>query len=336
MNTKGWGIIGASTIAREYMIGAINAQQDSCAVAVMSRSMRRARRLAQELNVERSYDDLDALLSDPDIDVIYVCTTNERHKEETLAAAAAGKHVLCEKPLALTLSDAREMILACDRAGVIMGTNHHLRNAVTHRKLRSLIRRGAIGRPLAARVFHAVSLPQHLRTWRINNSGAGAGVVLDITVHDTDTLRFILEDEVIEVCAQTACHGLGEEGVEDTVMGVMRFRHGVLAQFHDAFTIGHAGTGLQVHGTEGSLFAEDVMTQRPVGRIYRRVHDKKETITLGPSEDLYTRAVRLFNRSMDGLGEPSATADDGLRSLAVALAVLESAQTGTRIKVRYA
>ncbi len=335
MPKKGWGIIGASTIAREYMIRAINAQQDSRAVAVMSRSMRRGRRLAQELNVERIYDNLDALLSDPEIDVIYISSTNERHKEETVAAAAAGKHVLCEKPLALTLSDARKMIHACEEAGVIMGTNHHLRNAVTHRKLRSLIRRGAIGRPLAARVFHAVSLPQHLRTWRINNPDAGAGVVLDITVHDTDTLRFILEDEVVEVSAQTASQGMAHEGIEDAVMGVMRFRRGVMAQFHDAFTIAHAGTGLEIHGTEGSLFAENVMTQRPVGRIYRRVNNKKEVITLGPSENLYTRAVRLFNRALDGLGEPSATANDGLRSLAVALSVLESAKTGMCIKVRY-
>ena len=130
-NTLGWGLIGASTIARQYMIPAINAQPDSRVVAVMSRSAKRARRYANENGIARSYDAVEALLADPAVDVVYISTTNERHKAETMAAAHAGKHVLCEKPLALNLADALEMTATCREAGVIMGTNHHLRNAVT-------------------------------------------------------------------------------------------------------------------------------------------------------------------------------------------------------------
>ena len=329
-------MIGASTIAREWMINAINAQKDSHVEAIMSTSERRAQRLAHEFSIGKAYTDLDAMLDDSDVDVVYVGTTNELHMSQTIAAAKAGKHVLCEKPLALTLRHARNMVDTCKKAGVVMGTNHHLRNAVTHRTLRRLVLSGSIGRPLAVRVFHAVSLPRHLRTWRINNPKAGAGVVLDITVHDTDTLRFILDDEVKEVTALTASQGLGKSGVEDAVMGVMRFSKGTMAQFHDAFTIGHAGTGLQVHGTEGSLIAEDVMTQKPVGRIYRRVGDRKEMITLSSPVNLYERAIKHFNHAVDGEGEPAATADDGLRSLAVALAVQESAKSQCSVKVTYA
>ncbi len=331
----GWGLIGASTIARQYMIPAINAQADSCVVAVMSRSAERARRYADDHGIARSYDAVEALLDDPEVDVIYISTTNERHKAETLAAARAGKHVLCEKPLALTLDDALEMTAACREAGVVMGTNHHLRNAVTHRTLRRLINEGAIGQPLAACVFHAVYLPPHLQTWRIKAPETGAGVILDITVHDTDTLRFVLDDEVESVTAISARQGLAEGDLEDAVMGVMQFRSGVLAQFHDAFTIKHTGTGLQVHGTEGSLLAEDVMTQRPIGRIYLRRQDQVEEVDLGPPEDLYTRAVGLFNAATRGDAQPAATGNDGVRSLAVGLAVLESAQTGQRVRVRY-
>ena len=335
-NTKGWGLIGASTIARQYMIPAINAQPDSRVVAVMSRSAQRARQYADDNGIARSYDAVEALLADPEVDVVYISTTNERHKAETLAAAAAGKHVLCEKPLALNLADALEMAAACRAAGVVMGTNHHLRNAVTHRTLRRLIKEGAIGQPLAARVFHAVYLPPHLQTWRIKDPATGAGVILDITVHDTDTLRFVLDDEVEAVTAISTQQGLAEGGLEDAVMGVMQFQSGLLAQFHDAFTIKHAGTGFQIHGTEGSLLADDVMTQQPIGRISLRRGDQTKAVDLDPSEDLYTRAVRLFNRAVQGNGHPSATADDGVRSLAVALAVLESTQTGQRVRVRYA
>ena len=331
-----WGIIGAATIARQYMIRAIRAQPDGEVAAIMSRSPERAKAFAREHGIRGHYSQVDDILADPAVDAVYICTTNERHKEETLAAARAGKHVLCEKPLALSLDDARDMVAACESAGVVMGTNHHLRNAATHRTLRSLVADGTIGQPLAARVFHAVMLPANLRTWRIKDASTGAGVILDITVHDTDTLRFILQDEVTEVSALMAQTGLGEGAIEDAVMGVMQFSGGVMAQFHDAFTVAHAGTGLEVHGTEGSLFAREVMTQEPVGQIHLRRGAHTEPVALcAEPEDLYTHAVRKFHQAMRGEGSPAATGVDGVRSLAVGIAVLESAREGRRVTVRY-
>src|SRR6266536_2007203 len=137
----GWGLIGASDIARTRMIAAIRAQLDSDVVAVMSSQIERARSYATQTNIPHAYDSLDAILSDPDVDVVYISTTNELHAQQTLAAARAGKHVLCEKPLALSLDDAREMVATCQAAGVVMATNHHLRNAATHRALRRLLYR---------------------------------------------------------------------------------------------------------------------------------------------------------------------------------------------------
>lgn len=329
----GWGLIGASTIARSYMIRAINAQPHSRVVAVVSSDPARGRAFAAAHGIPRAHDSLDALLADPEIDVVYISTTNEQHKAQTLAAARAGKHVLCEKPLALTLADAREMVAACQAAGVVLGTNHHLRNAVTHRALRRLVKEGAIGQPLAARVFHAVYLPKHLQSWRIDNPAAGGGVILDITVHDADTLRFVLDDEPVEVTAMTASQGMARQGLADSVMGVIRFRGGTLAQFHDAFTIRHTLTGFEVHGTEGSLLARDVMTQEPRGRIFLQRQDQREAIDPGPPEDLYTRSVRLFNAAVLGEGQPAATGEDGVRSLAVALAAAESAASGRVVRI---
>lgn len=324
----GWGLIGASTIAGSYMIRAINTQPNSRVVAVASSNPERGRAFAREHAIPTSHSTVKELLADPAVDVVYVSTTNDLHKEQTLAAARAGKHVLCEKPLALSLDDARAMVAACHTAGVVMGTNHHLRNAVIHRSLRRLIKDGAIGRPLAARVFHAVYLPEHLQGWRIGRPEAGGGVILDITVHDADTLRFVLDDEPVEVTALTASQGMAAAGLADAVMGVIRFESGLLAQFHDAFTIRHTGTGFEVHGTEGSLVGRDVMTQAPIGSITLRRGDKSETVDPGPHEDLYTRSVRLFNGAVLGTGQPAATGEDGIRSLAVALAATASAASG--------
>ncbi len=327
-----WGLIGASTIGREWMVAAIGAQPDSMVAAVASSSAERARRYADELGIPMAYGSVAGLLAEPTIDAVYISTTNEWHEPQALAAVAAGKHVLCEKPLALSLDSAQRMVEASAAAGVVLGTNHHLRNAATHRKIRELIQTGAIGQPLAARVFPAVYLPPHLQSWRIDRPDAGGGVILDITVHDADTLRFALGDEVAEVTAMTANQGMGRAGLEDAVMGVMRFRNGVIAQFHDAFTAPHASTGFEVHGTEGSLYGRDVMTQRPVGTVTLRREGNEEEVPVD-HENLYERSVRCFNAAIRGEGEPAATGADGVQSLAVALAVREAAETGQTVRV---
>jgi 1,5-anhydro-D-fructose reductase (1,5-anhydro-D-mannitol-forming) len=331
----GWGLIGASDIAKTRMIEAINGQPDSAVVAVMSTSEERAKRYAAENGIPRHYVSVEALLADPEVDVVYISTTNERHKAEVTLAANAGKHVLCEKPLALTMPDAREMLETCKRAHVVLGTNHHLRNAVTHRAVRRLIREGAIGKPLAARVFHAVYLPPRLQGWRLDKPEAGGGVILDITVHDADALHFALDDNAEEVVAISSQQGLAQGGLEDAVMGVIRFRNGLLAQFHDAFTIKHTPTGFEVHGSEGSLVARDVMTQEPQGRLFLQREGKREEVDLGTHENLYAHQVLHFNAAANGQGMPFTTGEDGVRSLAVAMAVLESARTGQRVAVHY-
>src|SRR5271165_1448427 len=110
---------------------------------------------------------------------------------------------------------------------------------------------------------------------------------------------------------------------------------GVLAQFHDAFTIKHTRTGFEVHGTEGSLIGEDVMTQEPRGHVFLQREDRREEVNLGSHENLYVHQVRHFNDAAHGRGVPFATAEDGIRSLAVATAVVESARSGQRVPVSY-
>src|SRR5246500_4579992 len=220
-----WGLIGASDIAKTRMIPAIRSRPDSTITGVLSSSAERAKSYAAENSIPKAYHKLDDFLQDPEIDVVYVSTTNELHAAQAIAAAKAGKHILSEKPLALTLADAEAMVSTAKEKGVVFGTNHHLRNAVTHRTMRQLIKEGVIGKPLAARVFHAVYLPPHLQGWRVNRPEAGGGVILDITVHDADTLHFLLDDDVQDVIARSAQQGVGQGDLADAVMGVMYFRN---------------------------------------------------------------------------------------------------------------
>ena len=152
--------------------------------------------------------------------------------------------------------------------------------------------------------------------------------MLDITVHDADTVRFVLGDDPVEVTAMTAAHGMGKRGLPDAVMGVMRMQSGVLVQFHDAFTVKHMPTGFEIHGTDGSIVARNCMTQNPVGELIVRRGNEERVVDDFDRGDLYTRSVRNFTAAVNGTGSPSATGEDGLWSLATALAVAESAATG--------
>lgn len=326
-----WGLIGASTIAREWVIGAIRASGGEV-VSVMSSSAERGQAYAAENGIGRSVTSLDELVGDQDVDAVYISTTNELHHGQALAAIRAGKHVLCEKPLAMSLNDGCEMVLKACEAGVVLGTNHHLRNAATHRAMREAIAAGKIGRPIAARVFHAVHLPPHLQGWRLDKPEAGGGVILDITVHDADTLRFVLDDDPIEAVAISHSAGMGKEGLEDGVMGVLRFRSGVIAQFHDDFTTKYAETGLEVHGTAGSLIGRNVMTQRPVGTVVLRNEEGESELPLD-HRNLYETALSAFHSAIEGQGRPSASGEDGVWSLATGLAVVKAAATGAAVEI---
>lgn len=327
-----WGFVGASTIARQFMIAAVR-QAGGAVRWTVSGDAARARAFADENDIPQATDRLDAMLADPAVAAVYISTTNERHLPQALAAIAAGKHVLCEKPLALTVADAARMIRAAKDGGVVFATNHHLRNAGSHLAIRDIVTSGRLGRVLSVRVHHAVHLPPHLQGWRINDPSAGGGVIPDITVHDADTVRFHLGEDPVEIVAQAGTSGMGQ-GVEDSVMSVWSMPSGAMVMAHESFTHPHAGTGIEIHGTEGSVIARAVMTQRPVGEVELVTAKGREPVPFA-THDLYTCAVGRFHDAVAGRGRPSADGVDGVKSLAVALAVREAAQSGRRVAVDY-
>lgn len=328
-----WALIGASTIASQYMIDAFRAQPGGRVRWVVSGSASHAAAYAAAHDIPCHGTDLTAALADPAVGAVYISSTNEKHLDQALAALAAGKPVLCEKPLAMTVDDAARMVATAERAGVVFATNHHLRCAGSHRAVRDLIGAGRIGRVLSLRVFHAVHLPENLQGWRITSADAGGGVVPDITVHDADVVRFLLGEDPVSVVAQVASSGLGQ-GVEDSAMSVWAMPSGAMVQSHESFTHPFAGSGFEVHGTEGSIFARGVMTQRPLGEVELVTAEGRQIIPFA-DHNLYHFGVARFCAAVAGQGAPAATGWDGVKSLAVAMAVREVAATGSRVVVNY-
>ena len=330
MKNISWGLVGASTIGREWVINAIKSTGGEIA-NIFSTDSRRGPAYANEFGISKSTTDLGDFLNSP-IDAVYIATTNDLHHGQCIAAAKAGKHILCEKPLATNLADAVNMVKACKAANVVLATNHHLRGAATHRAMRDAIKSGKIGRPLAIKVVHAGYLPVHLQGWRLTSLTAGAGAILDLTVHDADLMRFIIDDDAASVSATVQNSGMAIEGVEDAAMGVITFRSGILGQFHDGFTTKYVQTSVEVHGDSGSLVATNCMTQAPIGDVLLRTAGGEAKLQL-QHENLYVRTINAFKSAIAGDGNSLSTGEDGVASLAIALAALESARTHTVVNI---
>jgi 1,5-anhydro-D-fructose reductase (1,5-anhydro-D-mannitol-forming) len=325
-----WALVGASDIAATQVLPAL-LRIGHRAVIVQSSDAERATSYATENGIERGTDSLDEAMA-ADVDAVYVSTTNERHAAAVQAAAAAGRHVLCEKPLALSLDEAQGMVDVAGKAGIVLATNHHLRNAPVHRALRKLIVDGELGELLGVRVGNTNHLSQRLRGWRVAG-GAGGGVVLDITVHDADTVRFVTGLEPVEVAAVGFAQGLAE-GTVDAVAVAGRLTGNASMHLHDAYTVPHAPTTFEVFGTEASALASNAMNQTPDGDVVlRRTGRDDVVLDVGERENLYERGLHAFAAAVAGDGDPPCTGADGVRSLTVALAVQESLRTGKAVQI---
>ena len=330
MSSVRWGLLGASDVAATRMIPAMRRLGHEV-VAVGSQTPTWAATYAERNDIP-AFGSVEDVVGRDDVDAVYISTINELHRTHTELAAAAGKHVLCEKPLALSVGDGRAMIAACERAGVTLATNHHLPGSGIHRTIRHLVADGAVGRILAVRVFHAVMLPARLQGWRLA-SREGGGVAMDITCHDASVLNPLLGALPSDVVALAANQGPWGSAAEDALMSTLRYLDGTLVQTHDAFTIAHSPTGLQVLGSDGSIEAGAAMVQEPVGTILLRDPSGEREVDPEDRRDLYEINAAAFAAAVRGEGSPTATGLDGLRAIQLALAVREAAESGRRVSI---
>jgi len=321
----GWGLVGASNIARQRVANAIVHSEAGRLFGVMSHRRALARDFAAEFAIPHCCDSLAELLKQPGIDALYVSSTNQHHHAQVLAAAAAGKHVLCEKPLATDLEQALDMLRACREAGVVFGTNHHLRNSVTIQAMRGAVASGRIGAPLCAVLSQPVFVGEN--EWRRKNSAAGSGVSFDVLVHGADAVRYILGQEPVEVCALGRSSESMAESVNDSIMATYRFDGGALASLYADFNTPQGRTRIDIHGREGSLFGADVLGKTPQhrGRVVLRVDGKEEEIAVESETSRYLLGINRFNTAVLGRGEPACSGIDGVRSLAMILAAESAA-----------
>jgi 1,5-anhydro-D-fructose reductase (1,5-anhydro-D-mannitol-forming) len=327
--TLRWGLIGASDVAATRMIPAMRRLGHEV-VAVGDPTPEWAATYAERNSIPVG-GSIEDLVARDDVDAVYISTVNDLHHDHTILAAQAGKHVLCEKPLALSVEDGEAMLTACAAAGVVLGSNHHLPGCDTHRTIRELVQAGAVGRLLSIRVFHAVMLPPRLQGWRLA-SKSGGGVALDVTCHDAAVINPLVGELPTDVVALATKQGSWDAAAEDALMSTMRYASGVLVQTHDAFTVAYAPTGIHVIGENGAILATNVMTQEPVGTVLLRDASGEREIDIPSRRDLYEINVGGFAAAVRGEADhPVVTGLDGLRAVQVALAVRQAAESGERV-----
>ncbi len=327
----GWAVIGTGRILK-WMVPAIKAAKDTRLVAVLSRDKKRAIAFAAEYGIERAYESLDELLADPDVDVVYVASPNGLHARHTISAAAAGKSVLCEKPMAPTLEECRSMIDACQKHGVKLGIGFMYRHYPAHQKARELVASGELGDLVFANAQVEIP-PRWVPGWYYEPGMAGGGIIYLAGVHRIDLLRFILGHEVVEVSAF-----IGEQTparpFEEIAVAMFRFDNGAYGTVHFSMNIPHGTNHLEVHGSRASLFGDTTSTWW--GETNPELLLKSDLVTTTYSfqkTDAYKDQVEDFNRCLKDNRESLATGLDGLRAVEVSLAMFESGRQGRPVRI---
>jgi len=289
-------------------------------VAVAHRDLAKAKRAAAQLEVEHSYDNVPGLLAHPGLDAVIIASPTQFHPDAVIAAAAAKKHIFCEKPLALTLAECDAAIAAVARAGVVLHVAFNRRFDPPYVAARRRIAAGDIGTPV---IFRSVSRDRELAPVSYHESGSGP-LFIDMGIHDCDVARWLTGDEVAEVHAfggNIVSPELARIGDSDAGMANLRFNGGALGNIelfrqalygYDIFT--------EVIGTKGAVRI-DHLRQTPLTVLKPEgiAHDAF-TGFLTRYEQAFAEELKAFVQSVLKDSGALVTGEDSKRALAIALA----------------
>jgi predicted dehydrogenase len=325
-----WGVLGAAKIAVEKVIPAMQ-QCERCTIAALgSRSLEKGRQAAKELGIPKSYPSYEELLADPEIDAIYNPLPNHEHVPWSIRAAEAGKHVLCEKPIALSVKQTRELIAARNRYGVKIGEAFMARSNPQWLRAKEIARSGAIGelRVVSGLFSYFNRDPQNVRNVR----DWGGGALLDIGCYPVTLSRMLFEEE-----PEWVSGAIGR----DPGFGVDRLTSAIL-EFPSGQCVFNVSTQLvnyqRMHllGTQGRVEVE-IPFNAPPDRANRLFIDDGSSLTGAsirmeelPVANQYTVQGDLFSQAILEDGPEPTTLEDALCNMAVLEAIFQAAETGRK------
>lgn len=325
-----WGILSAANIAAWQFIPAVKASRRGVLEAVAARDPARAAKYAEAQGIRRVVADYAALVADPDIEAIYVPLPNALHAEWTIAAARAGKHVFCEKPLAADAASAQAAVLACERAGVVAFESFVYRYHPQTLRIAAWLRAGAIGEVRGVHAaFHFTMTGSKRQTDIRMSAPLAGGSLMDVGCYPISWLRFVFGEEPVAATARGIWHPT--QRVDTHLSGMLHFSGERAGTFSCSFD---SNTSLltRIVGTDGEIVVtqpyhprggEATVTLRRSGRPEEVCHDARD-------EPAFLAAVEHFHDCVLAGAHPILTARDGIGNMAAIDAVRRSAEGGGR------
>ncbi|MBI3942769.1 MAG: Gfo/Idh/MocA family oxidoreductase [Chloroflexi bacterium] len=325
-----FGILGVARIARNQLIPAMRQSSAVELVAIASRDGAKARQAAAELKIPHAHGSYEDLLADPDVDAIYNPLPNHLHAEWSIKAAQAGKHILCEKPLALNVDQCLEMGAAADKAGVVLMEAFMYRFHPRTEQARQLVADGKIGRLHTIRATFSFTLtnPENIRM----QPESGGGTLLDVGCYCINVSRLLAGSEPDMAFAWAE---YGDTGVDMIFNGMLHFPGGVVAHFDVSFlamrqqSYAAAGTGGTLAVPQGAFLPPD-HGSKPIELV---TQDGPATITV-PGANQYVPMVDHFARCIRGQETLRWDIADAAANMAAIEALAASARTGRPVPVR--
>jgi predicted dehydrogenase len=279
------------------------------------------------------YPDLASLL--PDVDMVDICAPTHRHHEMVLEAAAAGKDIVCEKPLARTLAQAKEMVEVCQQAGVKLLVAHVVRYFPEYAQAQAQVAANAIGRPAVIRLTRGAFQPKKAAdNWFVDFEKSG-GMMLDLMIHDFDYARWLAGD-VVQVYAKSIGNSLPGTAV-DHGLAILTHKNGAISHVEGSWAYPPPlfRTRLEIAGDNGWIqFDSEQMTAVKL-HLHQQGGDAPDVPIPGSPmlEDPYTTQIKAFYDHIEHDAPVVVTAVDGYKALEIALAAIQSAQTGKPVVI---
>ncbi len=325
-----WGVVGIGRFLQSTIAPAMASEPECELVAAVSRDPDRAATFAAAFDVAHTYTDLADMLADTEVDAVYIATPNALHAAQVIESARSGKHVLCEKPLAIDTASAAAAVEACAEAGVRLGVNFHNRHMPWVQDVRRLVADGIVGRVDLIEV-EVGSGHRRYDNWRVDPAMSGLGSVHNVGVHALDFLRLILDAEATAVTAMFDT-GAEDPSVEMLALLLLRFSNGTLVYCNCNESLLHPTNEITIHGSKGRIVGSGLTRSRNDGDLTLLIGEI-ETVTHYPAPDAHRRCLAAFTRAALDHSEPDPSGIDGLRSVELCEAIARSVREGREVVV---
>jgi xylose dehydrogenase (NAD/NADP) len=331
-----WGVLGNANIARVCLMPAIHKSSNGTLFALATRSPEQVWQLDTEHEINHVYDDYDELITDPEIEAVYIPLPNHLHHPWTLKALSAGKHVLCEKPMACDARQAEEMAGAAEDSGLLLMEAFMYRFHPRSRLIKQMVDDGRIGTPKLVRsaFCYLMSEDEMAREDNIRlRPETGGGALLDLGCYAASVARWLMGDEPTHAQGQAAYH---PSGVDLHFVGTLSFPEGGLATLEASFTSALQQT-YTVVGSEGAIeLPHDAFVPWEEDAKYtmRKADEEEGSQHTVPGADEYQLMVEHFSDAILGRTSLASLPEDSVRNMRVLDALAEAARTGRTVALR--